>query len=282
MENILQQVIELARALNPLGMQPMICGGLGVYLRFFQNEIAESGLLRVTKDIDLMLTRQEILAQTKRTAIHEAITVKLGYKRRSDIEGCYFRFMKEQSDIPQELDILCPPIEGAEGVQIVGNRMKLIRHQMHGRLTPEACFIEEDAKLITLYDESAGEVNIRVPSPTNLLIFKLYAFRDRMERNNPERAQAHAWDIYAIITLVDRNDFEQGQKFLHTHADSDIVRVSQEIVRNIFPSIYSQGWLALLQTSEFFPDRSIQKRRLIVTNARKRLLRWFGIEEPTE
>jgi hypothetical protein len=282
MNDVLKQVIELARTLNALDIEPVICGGLGVYLSFFQNENNEPGILRATKDIDLMLTRREIIEQTKRRAIHAVLTEKLGYERRSDIEGCFFRFAKEQSDIPQELDILCPPIEGVNGVQIAGNRVKLVRHQMHGRLTPEACFIEEDTKQITLSDESAGEVKMRVPSPTNLLIFKLHAFRDRIERNNPERVQAHTWDIYAIITLVDRSDFEQGQKFLTAHVESDIIRTAQVIIRNHFSSIYDRGWYALLQTSDFFPARSIQDRRLIVTNARKRLLRWFGIVEPME
>ena len=138
-DQILKQLIELAAAFNRIGIKPVICGGLGIFLKLSnrQSELP----LRTTSDIDLMLIQQQILEDTKRQAIAEIITGELQYTVNED--GKYFQFEKEN----QELDILTPKNNSIESD---GFRAKIVKSKLHGYITPEAKFIEEDLKIISL------------------------------------------------------------------------------------------------------------------------------------
>jgi hypothetical protein len=209
-KRLIEQLTELAESFNRIGLKPVICGGLGIFLCFHKAQGQARQMIRATIDIDLMLTRTQVLEQARRRAIADMITDGLGYIVR---EGCeYYQFTKEPD---QDLDILSPPVEGLE---VDNFRVKIVKSKLHGHITPEACFIEEGLRTISLREllldsEEASSFEVQVLSPTNLLLLKLFAFNDRDEsqRQNSERAQAHAWDVYVIIMLTDRDDYLEGQ-----------------------------------------------------------------------
>jgi hypothetical protein len=209
-KRLIEQLAELAESFSRIGLRPVICGGLGIYLCFHKAQGQASQLIRPTTDIDLILTESQVLRQAQRRAIAEVITRELRYIVREGRE--YLHFKKEND---RYLDILTPPIEGLKSDDV---RLKLVRSKLHGRLTPEVRFIEEDLRTIPLReylpdDERKNILEVQVPSPTNLLLLKLFAFNDRDEgqRQNLERAQAHARDVYVIIMLTNRKDYFEGQ-----------------------------------------------------------------------
>jgi hypothetical protein len=55
-DTIFGQLAELARPLNRIGIKPLICGGLGVFLSLYKRQNEARKMLRATRDIDLMLT----------------------------------------------------------------------------------------------------------------------------------------------------------------------------------------------------------------------------------
>ena len=63
-EPVLEQLHELAEAFNKIGLKPVICGGLGIYLRFFSREHEIE--LRATNDIDLMVTKTQVQSESNR------------------------------------------------------------------------------------------------------------------------------------------------------------------------------------------------------------------------
>jgi len=267
------QLLELAQAFNNIGVTPVICGGLGLYLCFHRYPAEQP---RVTNDIDLMLTQSQIIEEPQRNAIAEVIRERLNYMVCEG--GEYFRFSKEPD---LRLDILTPRVDGIEPDNF---RIKLVKSKLHGHLTEEASFIEEDLRVISLSDildgdKVVGSLKVAVPSPTNQLILKLCAFDDRnqAQRQDTERAQAHAWDIYTIITLSGRRDYLEGQEFLSRHKSSDIVQKVERIVKNHFSAIRNEGWLRALETSAFYPDLNIQQKRDMLDEARRRLVRWFSV-----
>lgn len=99
-------------------------------------------MIRATTDIDLMLTKTQVLEQAQRRAIADTITDGLGYIVREGYE--YYQFTK---DPDQDLDILSPHVEGLE---IDNFRVKIVKSKLHGHVTPEACFIEEGLRTICL------------------------------------------------------------------------------------------------------------------------------------
>ena len=270
-EMILYQLAELAGAFNKIGIKPVICGGLGIYLGFHSRESEVP--LRTTNDIDLILTKTQVLEQSRLNAIAEIITSKLKYIVCED--GKHFKFQKGN----QYLDILAQPVEG---INIEDFRANFVKSRLHGHITPEACFIEEDLITISLSDilpdnEKAGGIEVFVPSPTNLLLLKLFAFDDRDEKKENDPAQTHAFDVYVTVTLADRNDYLQGQKFLARHKNSQIIQRSESIVTNKFSSVDQVGWQRVLETSSFYPNLNVQQKRERLDEAKRRLVRWFTV-----
>lgn len=275
---IIEQLAELAESFNRIGLKPVICGGLGIYLCFHKAEGQVRQMIRATTDIDLMLTKTQIFEQARRLAIADTITDGLGYIVR---EGCeYYQFTKEPD---QDLDILSPPVEGLE---VDNFRVKIVKSKLHGRITTEARFIEEDIRTVSLREflsdnEREHGLEVQVPSPTNLLILKLFAFNDRYEgqRQDSERSQAHAWDIYITIISANRADYLEGQKFLKRHEDSDIIQTARSIVGSKFNAVEQAGWRRVLESSDFYPDLNRPEKEAELDKARRRLLRWFDTDQ---
>lgn len=267
---IANQLIELTRAFNKVRLKPLVCGGLGIYLTFHGRE--SDIPIRTTNDIDLMLSESHI---AHRDIIAHIVRDELKYIVLE--HGRHFQLQKDE----QRLDILTQPVEG---IPIKGFRAILVKSRLHGYCTPEAAFVQEDLIKVPLSQVWPGNnmaigLEVSVPSLTNQLILKLFAFKDRNEgqRENDAQAQAHAYDIYVIITLAAMNDYKQGQKFLARHSDSAIIQKAKSIVSSKFSSVDQAGWLRVLQTSTFYPNLNIEQRRNQVDQARPRLLRWFNI-----
>ncbi|MHC4328927.1 MAG: nucleotidyl transferase AbiEii/AbiGii toxin family protein [Planctomycetota bacterium] len=275
---IIEQLTELAESFNRIGLKPVICGGLGIYLCFHKAEGQVRQMIRATTDIDLMLTKIQIFEQARRLAIADTITDGMGYIVR---EGCeYYQFTKEPD---RDLDILSPPVEGLE---VDNFRVKIVKSKLHGRITAEARFIEEDIRTVSLReflsdDEREHGLEVQVPSPTNLLILKLFAFNDRYEgqRQDSERSQAHVWDIYITIVSANRADYLEGQQFLKKHEDSDIIQTARSIVGSKFSVVEQAGWRRVLESSDFYPDLNRPEKEAELDKARRRLLRWFDTDQ---
>jgi hypothetical protein len=268
---------ELAESFNRIGLKPVICGGLGIYLCFHKAQGQARQMIRPTTDIDLMLTKTQIREEAERWAIAETITSGLGYVVR---KGCeYYQFIKEPN---QDLDILSPPVEGLE---VDNFRVKIVKSKLHGHVTPEAYFIEEGLRTICLRElmpdsVESNSLEVQVPSPTNLLLLKLFAFNDRDEgeRQDSERAQAHACDVYITIMLTNWEEYLEGQQFLSRHEDSDIIQTARTIIAGKFNQVEQAGWRRVLESSGFYPDLNRWEKEARLDEARRRLIRWFDVE----
>jgi len=264
-KNVLKQLQDLAKALNKADLKPVICGGLGIYLRF-SNRQADFEL-RATTDIDLMVTSSQAQKQANRESILRAIKDDLKYTACEEMQ--YTKFEKEPN---AKLDILAPSIKD---FNMGSNRVRLVKSQLHGHITPEACFVEEELETISLDDCS-----VQVPSSPNLLIMKLFAFDDRYKRNNKERgdierAQAHAFDIFVIAELSTRDDYLQAKDFFLRHKDSEIIISSHTITKESFGTADSSGWGYVLKSNTFYPNLNPKQKRQKLEHCSKRLMRWF-------
>jgi hypothetical protein len=273
MNNILiKQLSELAIACQQKDIKPIICGGLGVYLSFCRKEDEIRQMIRATQDIDLMFCRQDLIEEAKRKAMAEIITEKLEYVVQEQKKHHGFK-----KDPDQELDILVPFVEGLPQMNY---RLSIVKSVLHGHITTEAEFIDEDMRTILLSDiskEFGDNVIIYVPCPTNLMIMKLHAFNDRIKEphDDLDRAMAHAFDIYVIIMLTNRDDLKDGQSFLFRHTDSDIIQKTKVIIENYFSNYAQAGWQYVLRGNNFYPTMMISDREERLKEASARLVRWF-------
>ncbi len=60
---LLEQLADLAKSFDRIGLKPVICGGLGIYLCFHKSEGRAREMIRATTDIDLMLTKSQVLEE---------------------------------------------------------------------------------------------------------------------------------------------------------------------------------------------------------------------------
>jgi len=279
MDNILiKQLAELAKACQRKDVKPIICGGLGVYLSFCNKEDEINQMIRATQDIDLMLSKQDLLEEAKRKAIAEIITEELKYIVQPDKK--HHGFMKGDN---QELDILVPPVEG---LPIRNYRLNIVKSTLHGHITEEAEFIDEGLRTVRLSDISGNNVGCKetelyLPSPTNIMIMKLFAYNDRYQgkRKDQDRAMAHAWDIYITIMLADITNLKEGQAFLSRHADSKTIQKTKSIIEKSFSQYENIGWQTVLASPNFYPVLSITQKEEKLKQAAARLRRWFGISK---
>lgn len=272
-DSILKQLLELASAFAKINLKPVICGGLGIYLSMYNRKSDLS--IRTTNDIDLMLTNRQIADHAYRKAIAEIITDQLEYKACKD--GKYFMFEKNNRHF---IDILIPPVDGIEAE---GFRAKIVKSCLHGYITPEAQFIQEDMRTISLSElitdcKEAEGLEVFIPSPTNLLLMKLFAFNDRDlgARQDDNKARAHAFDIYTIITLTSLQDYKECKHFISRHKDSEIIHKAISIVESKFSSEDNPGWIRVLENTTFYPDLNIRQKREKIRSAKARLTRWFS------
>jgi hypothetical protein len=126
-------------------------------------------------------------------------------------------------------------------------------------------------------DPAQMPIWVNVPSPTNMLILKLFAFddRDSETRRDAARAQAHAYDIHTIATLALTGDYQEGRRFLHRHTVSDVTQRARTIAATKFSTLDQSGWRHVLASAVFYPDEPVAARRERLDVARRRLLRWF-------
>ena len=272
-DKVLDQLLELTRAFNRIEIKPLICGGLGIFLGFHgrPSEVP----LRTTNDIDLMLTKAQVFEEFRRRVIADIITGELNYVVCES--GKHFQFRKGD----QYLDILTQQVDGIDAKNF---RAILVKSKLHGYLTPEACFIEEKPRTIKLSDimpdnNRADGLEVQVPSPTNQLILKLFAFDDKCEgqRKDDDQAQDHAFDIYVIVTLANMDDYKQGRELLARHNDSPIIKRSQSIAEKRFSSLGHVGWRYVLKASNFYPNLNVQQKQERLDEAKRRLVRWFAV-----
>jgi hypothetical protein len=189
-------------------------------------------------------------------------------------KGCkYYQFTKE---LHQDLHVLSPPVKGFE---VDNFRIKIVRSKLHGHIAPEACFVEEGLRTASLRkflpdDQRHISLEVQVPSPTNLLLLKLFAFNDRDEgkRQDSERAQAHVWDVYVTIMLTDRDDYLEGQQFLSHHEGSEIILTARSIVAGKFNQVDHAGWRRVLESSDFYPALNRPEKEARLDEARRRLI----------
>jgi hypothetical protein len=270
---IIKQLAELAAACQRKDIKPIICGGLGIYLSYFRKEDGISKMIRATQDIDLMLSREDLLEQAKRNAIAEIITKELNYIVQDNKQHHGFK-----KDGIQELDILVPPNIDLPASE---HRLKIVKSNLHGYITREAEFIEEDLRAVQLSsisDEYAeNDAKLYIPSPINLIIMKLFAFNDRSQgkRFTSDRAMAHAWDLFIAIMLTDREDLKQGQAFLARHSDSELIQKAREIVQQGFSEYEQIGWQTVLSSRNFYPKLDMAGREQKLKDAAIRMRRWF-------
>lgn len=257
MDVLVTALLDLAAELPELPQPILIGGGFGLYLkqRYLEERQGLDTLIsgehwapaRATKDIDVFLPTEIIISADHMRSIRTALD-RLGYV--PEVE--YFQFVKETPQGIVKIDLLtCDvPEEQSSKVKINPPRVRPVEKvRLHAYLTKEALALGLASFELTLSGQvSAGEaatLTVHVPNPFTYLLMKLHAFRDRLHDARKDMAAHHAVDIYRIVSMLTREEFELVRSLSASYSDAEPVVEAASIVRSHFAASHAVGVLRL-------------------------------------
>jgi len=266
-DHLISALIELANTLEKHNIPLIIGGGLSLYLRSFLLHKVRSPrypkrvVQRSTKDIDIFLTSDLIVDTEKIELLRDALT-SLNYEPKTK----YFQFTKKIAfgDSTREItiDILSAPPNDKDALKtkIRAPRIKPANvDSFHAYLVSEAKGINFgpiSIESVTISSEETKISNIFIPSSFNYIILKLHAFSDRFEDESVDFGRHHAYDIFAIVTDMDKNDWENASAHFQSEKESDYIKSSIHIINTFFSSPTSLGILRLQENQLFRKNSS--------------------------
>ena len=257
---LIDALVELARSLKDKGIPLLIGGGLSLYIRTVYLHKKRSPrypkkvLQRSTKDIDVFLTSDIIIDSDKFELIRDTIK-SLRYEPKTK----YFQFTKEISSGKRViLDILSAPPDPKQSDKT---------EYTFPRIRPKGskkfhAFLVNEAKDLLLGNINVEELtkdekfsNIYIPSSYNYIIFKLHAFRDRIEDEAKEYGRHHAYDIFATVTDMDINDWQNAKEHYKKQENSDYINRAKDIILQYFSEATQKG-IIRLKENEYYRRNS--------------------------
>lgn len=258
MDPLVTALLDLAGELPEFPQPILVGGGFGLYLRqrHLEDDVEQQTVIpgalwpaaRATEDIDLFLPTELVISADHMRSIRDALD-RLGYEP----EVKHFQFVKRTPRGPVRIDLLtCDvPEHQSEMVKIKSMRVRPTGDvQLHAYLTREALELglspSEFVLRGTRSDGSSGELKVSVPNAFTYLLMKLHAFRDRVDDERKNLAAHHALDLYRIVAMMTRDDYDLVRGLAKRHANSVAVRAAREIVADQFGDNRSVGMLRLL------------------------------------
>ena len=233
---------ELAVRLQPFGIRLMIVGGYGLVLRV--EGIQHSGVRilggrapvsRSTEDIDCFLGAA-IISDGMKTQQIRTVLDDLGYVAETE-HFLFTRAIKtDHATLTVRLDLMAAPIEGelAERVKISGPRIRPKAYDgLHGRLTPEAVFIEDGTMEIDISADQSGLI-VNLPQAFPYLIMKLFALKDGPTSKDPAKARRHALDMFIIWTTMTEPEFIAAEALREKHKTHPLMADVRAITATLF------------------------------------------------
>lgn len=246
-DTLTRDLLELLDALHMRNVYPLICGGMGLYLRdkypppqhLRSPRYPVRPESRSTSDLDLMLT-PEIITNAEHMHTLRDVLQQLGYTHPI---AEHFQFAREAGLGATRVDLLAPRPEDETMVKISPPRVRpKAAKRIHAFLTEEASTIAHEPVVLRIGDDTP---DVRIPSSLNLLILKLHAFRDRLEKEESQHGRHHAFDIFRIVTDMGEEDWESAGRLLELAGGDGHIVEARRLVHEHFSSPEKVGMLRL-------------------------------------
>ena len=260
MDVLVTALLDLSAELPELPAPMLIGGGFGLYLkqrRLEEDQSSAETLIpgelwapaRATEDVDLLFPIEVIVSLEHMRLIRAALD-RLGYEPVVE----FFQFSKPTQRGPVRIDLMTGdvPDEHIGKVKINPPRVRPRgRVQLHAHLTREALALGLSPFELTLTgqrsDGRSAELVVHVPNPFTYLLMKLHAFRDRKDDEDKRLGAHHALDIYRIVSMLTREEYDLVRRLSGEYADSEAVVAAAAIVRDAFSNPDGIGLLRLRQ-----------------------------------
>lgn len=249
-----EELIKLARALEPHGIRLIVGGGYGLLLRAEQIRVSgartrftEVPGTRSTNDIDIFLGA-EVITDAAKTALIRSALDALGYE---PIEGArYYQFVLPvaYAGLPRgvKIDLLAAPVFGDKEADVRQDSRRVrprAGEGLHAHTTPEALTVEDHAQPVNVGGDEP--VIVYLPHPFSYLLLKLFALRDLLDNEAKGRGAYHAFDIYRTVAMMTSGEWEEAVQMRGRYAATDPVLEAGRLVEELFSSLEAPGMMRL-------------------------------------
>lgn len=252
-DHLLQALRDLARVLAADGITLTVGGGYGLFLRAVhrsrlhtRTRLAQPLPQRSTEDIDVFLDAEIVTSAARMSVIRSALD-RLGYV--PVVKYMHFELPGNAAGMAAavKVDLLSGPIPEANAslVKVKGMRVRAAGAPgLHAYLTPEAFSLAHGRQEFEIGDGSESIV-ISVLHPFTYFILKLFALRDRLDRDTDPKQRYHALDLFALWASLTEDEWNQVQEWSHTHAGERHLAEARSICRELFGHATARGMIAL-------------------------------------
>ena len=244
------ELIEIARSLQPHGISLIVGGGYGLYLRTELvlskspvTRFAEPPFARSTEDLDFFLSAEILADATKMETLRDIIS-GLGYTVRTE----FFQFEKPvllgDVETKIKIDLLAPvpdPASRPESIRVGKPRIsnKNVEH-LHARRTDEAISLNEGLQQVVIYGPDP-EVKVFLPHPFTYLLLKLFALRDHLAKANKFKAPEHAADLYQTVGMITQDEWNEAVKFSKHYCGHEVMIEAASILNELYTTVEDAG-----------------------------------------
>ena len=265
-------LLDLLHQLENRQIPLILGGGYGLYLKqiHLQENIDETlidGSLwprpRATQDLDIFI-KTELLVDIEKLRLIKVALDTLGYDPIPGAE--YMQFVKIlENDRSVKVDFLTGPLEEFQNDRRLRVDERRIQPRnsvgLHAHRTDEAVAFQKalmeltvDGILSSGYPYSG---TIYIPQSFTYLLMKLFAFRDQMNDQDKNNAQHHALDLYRILAMLTKVEYDLVKKFVGYYRDNPVVTEARQIIKHHFNSTESLGSLRLREHDLFMPEMDL-------------------------
>jgi len=262
---------DLLKRIEGAEIKLIIGGGFGIYLKMeHARKLGARTLIdpefwpeaRSTNDLDLFLRPELLIDSVKLKPLALAIS-DLEYEPVPGAEK--YQFIKDADGgagaAKLKIDILTGPRESFSNTNVrVDDRRVRPRPSvgLHAHPVDEAPTLERNLLPISVSGTlSSGETStgeVCLPHPFTFSMMKLFAFRDRLERDPDQgKAQYHALDVYSILATTTEDEWAQAQALHEELQHHPRVIEAALIVREHFAEPNQMG-LIRLKESRYYRD----------------------------
>lgn len=265
-------LLDLLHQLENRQIPLILGGGYGLYLKQIHlqennDETLIDGSLwprpRATQDLDIFIKTELIVDIEKLRPIKEALDT-LGYIPVPGAE--YMQFVKNfGNDRSVKIDFLTGPLGEFQNDRRLRVDERRIRPRntigLHAHRTDEAVAFQKAPMELTVDGVLSNGYpyvsTIYIPQSFTYLLMKLFAFRDQMNDQEKNYAQHHALDLYRIMAMLTKVEYDLVKKFVGYYRDNPVVTEARQIIKHHFNSTESLGSLRFREHDLFMPEMDL-------------------------
>lgn len=246
------ELCELARKTDAADARLYLVGGYGLLLkaehlrRTGAETVAATTYPRATDDLDVLLSADIVVDSGRMAAVRDALR-DLGYSSMPGREHYQWSRDVEAGGRSRriKIDLLGQIPEDRSDVSVRDRRMRPRAFEgLHAHPIEEAALVHVCASTIDVCPEAPPGF-VRLPHPFSYLLLKLHAFDDRKEDPDADYGRHHAFDIFRIVSMITREEWDEVKELRERQSDVDVVQRAQAIVGDCFSDREQLGALRL-------------------------------------